>query len=134
MYSNPLFCCNNICFWCSHLEFIYSCLSVLFLWILVHDNNGSNGFIVLFWLSDLLIMVFPTILQISLTYRVGEEITLLFLHSFLSHMSALSMTLWFDEKWNIFQFLLNSINDCIIGFEEALLLFLLVSYPIFLMI
>ena len=62
------------------------------------ECDEANSIVVLFLLSDLLILVFATCLQITLMYLDQEEITLLFLHNFLSRMSALSMALQFDEK------------------------------------
>ena len=65
------------------------------------DYDWAKGLLCCFWLCDLLILVFAIVLQTPLMYLTREEIIELYLHNFLSHMSALFVALQFDEGWNI---------------------------------
>ena len=104
----PSLFCNNICFWCSHLECSDSFITVLyFVDVCSWDVIEPKKLLCCFYLCNLLILVFAMVLQTPLMYLVREEIIILYLHSFLSRMSTLSMALQFDEKWNIIR-LLNS--------------------------
>ena len=76
------------------------------MWILCSWNcDWAKSLLHYFWLCDLLILVFATILRIPLMYLAREEISKLCLHNYLSRMSALSMALQFDEEWNNIQLL-----------------------------
>ena len=124
-YKCPIVICNKgrhyyaikLCFWSSHLECSHSCLNVsYFCGFYSLDCDWAKGLLCCFWLCDLIILMFVTILRLMLMYRAWEEIIKLCLQSFLSHMSTLSMALWFNEEWNIIWLLKFPIDDCIDGF------------------
>ena len=95
-----------LCFWCSYLECSDSCLNVSYFFeCMFIECDWSKRLLHYFWLCDLLILVFSMGLQILFAYLVQEEITILFLHSFLSCMSTLFVALRSDEKWNILRLL-----------------------------
>ena len=106
MHLRLLLFCNNICCFCSHWECSDSCLNVsIFCECMFMKCDWAKNVLCYFWLCNLLILVFAIVLQLPLTYIAWEEIIKLYLHNSLSHMSALSMALWFDGEWNIIQLL-----------------------------
>ena len=93
----------KLCFWFSHLECSQSFLNVsLFCEFFSWDCDWTKGLLRYFWLCDLLILVFSTVLRILLMHRAWKEITNLCLHNFLSRMSAFSnLAIWWKVKYHM---------------------------------